>query len=280
MQQAESRTRSEWIDARSRAPREATRARAISHRGPEDAESGWFSLGLGMAAAVAPGAVAQLAGVSLDRRTRTVITAASVVAAGVVALAHGIDRAKRHQRAGHGSRSVAVGASITINRSPGEVYRFWRNLSNLPAFMLHVESVRESAGHSYWQAKGPVGSTFEWEAEITDDRPEQRIAWRSSEGADVPNHGSVAFVAEPRGVGTEVHVELAFEPPGGALGAGLARLFDELPEQWLRNDLRRLKQILETGEVVRSDASVHRGPHPARPPKPNELSRLSGKVSS
>jgi uncharacterized membrane protein len=201
---------------------------------------------------------------------------ASVAAVGAVTLADGLSLASKQHEAGQ-ARSIGVHANITIQRNVGEVYRFWRDLSNVPSFMQHIEDVTESAGLSHWRARGPLGTALEWDAEVTDDRPEQSIAWQSREGASVPNRGSVSFVAEPHGVGTEVHVELAFEPPGGALGASLARLFDELPEQWLRNDLRRLKQILETGEVVRSDASVHRGPHPARPPQPDELQFLREK---
>jgi uncharacterized membrane protein len=175
---------------------------------------------------------------------------------------------------------VSLRASVTINRTPAEVYRFWRALENLPLFMDHIESVREVGGESEWCARGPLGSSLEWQARIVEDEPEERISWQSLEGSELPNRGKVEFRDEPGGVGTEVHVELAFEPPGGAVGAALARLFDELPEQWLRNDLRRLKQILETGEVVRSDASIHRGRHPARPPEASEVPPANPAVAS
>jgi uncharacterized membrane protein len=105
----------------------------------------------------------------------------------------------------------------------------------------------------------------EWEAEIIEDRPNERISWRSVQPADVPNIGTVQFRSAPGGRGTEIHVELRYDPPGGKLGAAVAKLFGKEPAQQVKGDLRRLKQVLETGEVVHSDASVHRGLHPAQP---------------
>ena len=178
------------------------------------------------------------------------------------------------------ARPLALKASITIKKEPEEIYRFWRNLGNLPLFMRHVESVTESDGHSSWYAKGPVGTRLEWEAEIVGDRPNERIAWRSLEDAAIGNHGSVEFRRAPRNQGTEVHLELGFEPPLGKFGAAIARLFEQIPELELENDLRRLKQILEVGEVVRSDASIHRGRHPARPVRSEEMPLVQGMVQS
>jgi uncharacterized membrane protein len=108
--------------------------------------------------------------------------------------------------------------------------------------------------------------SVEWDAEITEDRANELIAWRSLPGAEVDNVGRVRFVPAPGGRGTEVHVELSYRPPAGVLGATFAKLFGEAPEQQIEGDLRRLKQVLETGEVVHSDASIHRGAHSARPP--------------
>jgi len=176
------------------------------------------------------------------------------------------------------ARHVKVRTTVTIRREPADVYRFWRDLRNLPLFMRHVQGVTESDGHSKWHAVGPGRTRLEWEAEITSDRANEQIAWRSLDGAALPNHGAVEFVPAPDGQGTEVHLELGFEPPLGALGAGIARLFDQVPEIQLKNDLRRLKQILETGEVVHSDASIHRGLHPARPVAPEKLPLLHGLV--
>jgi uncharacterized membrane protein len=171
---------------------------------------------------------------------------------------------------------IHVVKTITINRSPQEVYAFWRDLENLPRFMAHLESVREEADGSVWRAKGPAGSSIEWRAEITLDRPNEAIAWRALEGASVPNRGVVRFKPGPAGQGTELTVELKYDPPGGAVGAAVAKLFGEEPSQQIAGDLRRLKQVLETGSVVHSDASIHRGPHPARPPAAGERTQLLG----
>lgn len=147
-------------------------------------------------------------------------------------------------------------SAITIKASPDEVYAYWRDLEHLPTFMYHLESVEASDGQrSHWVAKGPVGATVEWDAEITEDVPGQRIAWRSLEGGSVETSGNVRFQAAPGDQGTEVHVELDYSPPGGVLGSLAAKLFGEEPNQQLGDDLRRLKQVLETGEIARSAGS-------------------------
>jgi uncharacterized membrane protein len=152
---------------------------------------------------------------------------------------------------------MEVKKSITINSSPETVYQFWRNFENLPRFMYHLESVRMTGdGRSHWVAKAPAGSTVEWDAEMTEDRPNELISWRSLEGASVENSGTVRFERGPGGRGTVVRVELNYDPPGGAVGAGIAKLFGEEPEQQIKDDLRRFKQVIETGEVVRSDGSL------------------------
>ena len=147
--------------------------------------------------------------------------------------------------------------SIVVNKSPEEVYRHWRNFENLPAFMRHLESVSETgAGRSHWVAKAPAGGAVEWDALITEDRPGELIAWRSLEGADVYNAGSVSFEPAPGGRGTIVKVRIDYDPPAGVVGSAVAWLFGEEPSQQVQSDLRRFKQILETGEVVVSDATL------------------------
>jgi uncharacterized membrane protein len=175
---------------------------------------------------------------------------------------------------------VTVRTSVTIRRAPQDVYRFWRDLSNLPLFMRHLASVTEIDGHVSFCARGPLKSELEWDAEIVADRPNERIAWRSLEGATLPNHGVVEFRWASRGRGTEVRLELGFEPPFGRLGKAVAALFEDIPEQQLESDLRGLKQILEIGEIVHSDASIHRGAHPARPPERDEVPLILGMVRS
>ncbi len=163
-------------------------------------------------------------------------------------------------------RGIQVDKNITVARPPEEVYRFWRDFSNLPRFMAHLESVQVlDDRRSRWKAKAPTGTTVEWDAEIVEDREGESIAWRSLQHADVHNWGSVRFSPAPGDRGTEVRVQLRYEPPGGALGAIVAKLFGEEPGQQVAGDLRRFKQVMELGEVVHSDASVHRGMHPAQP---------------
>jgi uncharacterized membrane protein len=148
-------------------------------------------------------------------------------------------------------RGIRVRKAITVNRPPEEVYRFWRNFENLPRFMAHLDSVRiMDERRSYWRAKAPFGATVEWVAEIIEDTPNELIAWRSLEDSDVANSGRVRFVPAPGGRGTEVHVELSYDPPGGIVGASLAKLFGEEPSVQVDGDLRRFKQVLEVGEVV------------------------------
>jgi uncharacterized membrane protein len=155
---------------------------------------------------------------------------------------------------------------ITIDRPAEEVYRFWRSFENLPRFMAHLDSVEvKDELRSHWKVKGPAGVAVEWDAEILEDRPNRLIIWRSLENADIQNFGAVHFAPAPGGRGTEVRVNIQYDAPGGRLGASIARLLGKDPGQQAKSDLRRLKQVLETGEVVHSDASIHRGPHPARP---------------
>lgn len=156
--------------------------------------------------------------------------------------------------------------SITVRRPVEEVYAFWRNFENLPRFMRHLESVTVTGERrSHWKARGPAGGDAEWDAEMTEDRPNEFIAWHSLPGADVDNSGSVLFMPAPGGRGTEVRVTLEYRPPFGKLGSKLAMLFREEPGQQVADDLRHFKQVMETGEVVLSDASKRSGPHPARP---------------
>jgi uncharacterized membrane protein len=150
----------------------------------------------------------------------------------------------------HGE-GVKIEKSVTVNKSPEELYSFWRNFENLPRIMRHLESVRVIDNkRSHWTAKAPAGTTAEWDAEIINERTNEMIAWRSLEGSSVPNAGSVHFVKSPGGRGTEVKVALNYDPPGGTLGVALARLFGEEPGQQVEEDLHRFKQMMESGEVL------------------------------
>ena len=141
-----------------------------------------------------------------------------------------------------------VRESITINKPAAELYHYWRHLSNLSDIMSHLESVTEKSDtRSHWVAKGPVGTSVEWDAEVTQDVENQLIAWKAVEDADVQNEGNVTFTEAPGGRGTEVRVNLTYHPPGGQLGSAVAKLFGEEPSQQLSDDLRRFKQRMETG---------------------------------
>jgi uncharacterized membrane protein len=172
--------------------------------------------------------------------------------------------------------------TITINRSPEDLYSFWRNFENLPQYMYHLESVQVlDDRRSHWVASAPAGVPVSWDAEITDDQPNRRIAWQSTANAAVPNSGSVRFEPGPQGRGTVVTVEIEYRPPGGAVGKAIASLFGKEPSQQIKGDLQRFKQVMETGEVVRSAGSLHgfgqKIQHPARPHsergKPAKMSR-------
>jgi uncharacterized membrane protein len=142
---------------------------------------------------------------------------------------------------------VRVDQSITIGKPPAEVYQFWRNLENLPKFMENVQSVTEIDNRqSHWVIKGPTGPV-EWQAEIINDKENELIGWRSLSGSGVGNAGSVHFKEVPGGA-TTVTVELQYDPPGGVVGAAVAKLLGYDPERQIAEDLSRLKQMLETGE--------------------------------
>ena len=146
--------------------------------------------------------------------------------------------------------ALHVERAFTVNRTPDELYGFWRELGNLPRFMKHLERVDVlDETHSHWVAKGPAGTSVEWDAEIIDDQPGRVITWRSLEGADVSNDGSVRFEPAPAGRGTELRVSMAYVPPAGKLGATVAKLFGKNPEQQVRDDLRRFKSLMEAGEI-------------------------------
>ena len=148
-------------------------------------------------------------------------------------------------------KGVRVEKSVTINAPPEQLYRFWRNFENLPRFMCNLESVTvRDNNRSHWVAVGPAGTRAEWEAEIINEVPNELIGWRSVEGSNVDNAGSVHFIPAPGGRGTEVKVVLRYDPPGGVFGAAMSKLFGEDPEMQVQEDLRRFKMLVETGEVA------------------------------
>jgi uncharacterized membrane protein len=148
------------------------------------------------------------------------------------------------------ARDVHLEKSITIGVSPKELYKFWRNFENLPQFMEDLESVTPlDANRSHWVAKGPAGKKVEWDAEIYNEQEGEFIAWRSLANADITNAGSVHFEEAPGGRGTYLKVVLNYNPPGGKAAVLFAKLFGKEPGQLVDSNLRRLKQLLEAGEI-------------------------------
>jgi uncharacterized membrane protein len=149
-----------------------------------------------------------------------------------------------------GRTDIYLERSVAVSKSPQECYRFWRSFENLPRFMHSLESVRQlDERRSRWVAKGPLATRLEWTSEITADRPGEELAWRTLDDSGAANAGSVKFESAPAGRGTIVRVSLHYSPLGGAVGAGLVRLLGHDPQSRIREDLRRFKQVIETGEI-------------------------------
>jgi uncharacterized membrane protein len=154
-----------------------------------------------------------------------------------------------------GSVPEAVGGNVaaravTINRPVAEVYAAFRDFSRLPTFMENVESITVTDDtRSHWVVKAPGGRTVEWDARITEEEPDRLIAWTSEEGADVPNSGRVEF-RDAGDRGTVVVATILYDPPGGVIGKVIAKMFQREPAIQARRDLRRFKQLMETGEIA------------------------------
>jgi uncharacterized membrane protein len=172
------------------------------------------------------------------------------------------DAATRHRQ----PADVKVEQVVTINRSIDELYRFWRDFGNFPNFMRHLKKVEVlDERRSRWTAKAPAGMSIHWVAEIVDDREGEWISWRSLPGSQVEHSGSVGFSPAPGARGTEVRVQMEYRPPAGRIGRVIATAFGEEPEQQVREDLRRFKQLMETGVIPLSDGpGLWRAAQPAR----------------
>lgn len=194
-----------------------------------------------------------------NERNRLLGAVAAVMSVGALDVAS----ATTLTRAAPRVRALRVVKSMAVNRSPADCYAFWRRLQDLPRFMQQLEAVRiYDDRRSHWVARGPAGSTVEWDAEIVRDEPGAVIAWRSLGGGDVDTRGSVLFAQRPGGRGTIVRVAMEYAPPAGRLGALVAKLFVVAPEQQVKEDLRRFKQLLETGEIPTTEGqpSCRRSP--------------------
>lgn len=186
--------------------------------------------------------------------------------AGAALLGHGMKGRRSSRPAGNGSRpsvpyreGVRIDRTVTVNKPRYEVYAFWRNLENLPAFMRHIEKVRPiSDTVSHWVARGAFDRLVEWDAQIITDNPGEMISWRSLPGSGIDNAGSVHFRDAAGDRGTVVRVALQYLPPAGPVGTLAARLFGTDPQKQVEEDLRRFKTMLETGEVPSNLHAYHK----------------------
>ena len=177
-------------------------------------------------------------------------------------------------------RSRTSTASITILRPIDEVYEFLRNLANFPLFMTQLRSAQaQGNGRFRWRLRLLGGRTLDWDVELVEDRPGELLAWRSVDGAELDSRGVIRLAPAPGGRGTEVHFDVQYSAPGLGLGVLLARMLGMAPGQRTRGDLRRLKQLLEAGELVHSDASIHRLMHAAQPPTDVFVHGLAGEAA-
>jgi len=144
------------------------------------------------------------------------------------------------------NRAIKVTQSITIQRSSQDLYRYWRQVENLPQIMSHIRSVVATNEHqSHWIVDTlPHAPEIEWDAEIINEVDDERIGWRTLKGAVVAHAGSVVFEAIG-GATTKVTVTLQYDPPGGPLGAALASLLGQDPAKKIGGDLSRFKEVME-----------------------------------
>lgn len=215
-------------------------------------------------ASVAAGSALALSGVTALTKRRFLPGLAMMVAGGLMLYrgktghcdvyeALGVDTVEESSDAG-----LCIEKVLTINRPRQQVYEFWHDLENLPRFMQHLESVQVTGEKtSHWKARGPGGLTVEWDAVMMDDYPEQQIGWHSVGEPDLPNKGTVEFKTAPGDRGTEVKVSIYYYPPGGAAGRAAAKVAHAVNAQQLEEDLKRLKQILETGEIATAKTAMN-----------------------
>ena len=175
----------------------------------------------------------------------------------------GVNTADRGKAPGTGKHAsvpyelgIRVDNSVEINKPAAELFRFWRNFENLPTFMRHLKSVKMlDDRRSHWIAEGPAGTSVEWDAEVINEVENELIGWRSLEGSEVDNAGSVRFSPTSDGRATRVSVSLQYNPPAGSLGAAVAKLLGTDPKKQVKTDMRRFKELMEIGHITTSAAN-------------------------
>ncbi|MBM0107175.1 SRPBCC family protein [Steroidobacter sp. S1-65] len=181
----------------------------------------------------------------------TRVAAAATAVAGVAALDLYASKADLQSSLAEAPQDVPVTTSLTVNSPPEEVYQFWRKLENLPRFMTYLDSVRQvDERTSEWVARAPGGVKLQWRSEIVEDEPNRFISWRTCPGSEINHVGSVRFESAPNGRGTILRVEMYYGLPGGPMAARVGQLISNGPEAMVLEDLRRLKQLIETGEIA------------------------------
>ncbi len=160
------------------------------------------------------------------------------------------------QAASDAVATAPIETALTVDKPSAELYAYWRRLENLPRFMKNLDTVSDlGGGRSHWVGKSPLGFNVEWDAEIVEEREGRRLAWRSLPGSQVDNAGTVSFEDSPNGRGTIVRVRM--EVGGSALGQAVGKMLKGSTQQEVREDLRRFKELMETGEVATTDGQPH-----------------------
>jgi uncharacterized membrane protein len=180
-----------------------------------------------------------------------------------IATAGGLVAYKQARSQAQNSKQTAT-AVFRVNTTSTEAYKLWRNFESLPRFMAHLDAVRVlDDRRSEWTAKGPLDSRVRWKAEITEDEPNRRIAWRSLPGSQLETSGWVEFREDPQGRGSTVRAQVEYSNPLGAVGLGLLTALGKNPNFVIKEDLRRFKALLEAGEAPTTVGQTHgpRGLH-------------------
>jgi uncharacterized membrane protein len=243
-------------------------ASVAAHKNVGDSER-WLSVAAGAALAVygldrggLPGGLLAVVGAELMRRGTTghcLIYDALNVSTASDGTARGPHRDLTVSPAAtvRASRAVKVEHSSTVMRPADELYAFWRDPANVPRVLEFVESVEaKSDTAARWRVRGPGGIAVEWDADIINDIPNELLAWKSVGNADVPNAGSIHFRPAPDTRGTEVRLVLEYQPPAGHLGALVAKLLKQNPDEQVRAALRRFKQLAETGDILTTEGQT------------------------
>ncbi|MBA3449625.1 MAG: SRPBCC family protein [Chloroflexia bacterium] len=208
-----------------------------------------------------------------DNADRGRIAAATAAVVGVTAAdALASMHHSREQNGSHNGATRAeaaeprVASAITVNAPIADVFAVWNGFRDLPRFMSDFATVEVTDDrHSHWQATLPAGLSVGWDVTITETVPNERIAWTSDQGSSVDASGEIRFKPAPGNRGTEILFDARFNPPGGEIGSKIAGLFSDPLGVKVNNDLRRAKQLIELGEIVKSDDSAVKGPNPAQP---------------